>query len=136
MGPHPHTGLQTVSWLFDPAFEHGILLDTGLVTVADTDLEPAELGYVGVGVSTLELAHPSDSPSRIVILGGTPCTEEIVMWWNFVGRSHEEVVVFREAWQNESDQFGRIEGYEGNPRRVPAPALPNARILRRQSPSS
>jgi quercetin 2,3-dioxygenase len=58
------------------------------------------------------------------------------MWWNFVGRSHEEIVAFREAWQNESAQFGRIEGYEGTPRRVPAPALPNARILPRQNPSS
>jgi redox-sensitive bicupin YhaK (pirin superfamily) len=131
LDPRTHLALDV-----DPAFEHGILLDTGLVTVAGTDLEPAELGYVGVGVSTLELANPSDSPSRILLLGGTPFTEEIVMWWNFVGRSHEEIVAFREAWQNESDQFGRIDDYEGSPRRVPAPELPKTRIVPRRNPSS
>jgi redox-sensitive bicupin YhaK (pirin superfamily) len=131
LGPRAHLELDV-----DPGFEHGILLDTGLVAVADTDLEPGELGYVGVGVATLELANPSESPSRILILGGAPFTEEIVMWWNFVARSHEEIVAFRDAWQNESAQFGRIESYEGGPPRLPAPALPNARIVPRHHPSS
>jgi len=34
----------------DPAFEHGVLVDTGPVTLAGTELARAELGYVGVGV--------------------------------------------------------------------------------------
>jgi hypothetical protein len=50
------------------------------------------------------------------------------MWWNFVGRSHEEIVAFRQAWEGELDQFGRVEGYTGTPRRLPAPPLPNARL--------
>ena len=27
-----------------------------------------------------------------MLLGGEPFGEEIVMWWNFVGRSHDEIV--------------------------------------------
>jgi hypothetical protein len=50
------------------------------------------------------------------------------MWWNFVARSHDEILAFREAWERESDQFGRIDGYTGTPQRLPAPALPNAKI--------
>ena len=50
------------------------------------------------------------------------------MWWNFVGRSHEEIAAFRQAWEDELDQFGRVQGYAGTPRRLPAPALPNARL--------
>jgi hypothetical protein len=67
----------------------------------------------------------------VVLLGGAPFDEDIVMWWNFVGRSHDEIVAFREAWERESAQFGRIDGYTGTPQRLPAPALPNARITPR-----
>ena len=56
------------------------------------------------------------------------------MWWNFVGRSHEEIIAFREQWQAESDRFGRVEGYGGFPKHLPAPALPNARIRPRMQP--
>ncbi|MFZ2178254.1 MAG: pirin family protein, partial [Rhodococcus sp. (in: high G+C Gram-positive bacteria)] len=63
-----------------------------------------------------------------------PFGEEIVMWWNFVGRSHDEIVAFRDAWQSESGQFGRVEGYVGPTPRLPAPALPNARIRPRRNP--
>ncbi len=57
------------------------------------------------------------------------------MWWNFVGRDHDEIVRFREDWQHESDRFGRVEGYEGTPPRLPAPTLPNARITPRRNPA-
>jgi redox-sensitive bicupin YhaK (pirin superfamily) len=121
----------------DPAFEHGILLDTGLVSVVGTDLKPAELGYVGPGASSLDLLNLADEPARILLLGGTPFPEEIVMWWNFVGRSHDEIDEFRRAWQEESEQFGRVEGYQGSPARLPAPTLPNARLTpRHNSPAS
>lgn len=127
--PHTEIGLQV-----DPGFEHGILVDTGTVTVAGTDLVRAELGYLGVGLSGLPLANHADAPARVVLLGGAPFGEEIVMWWNFVGRNHEEIVRFRDAWEHESDQFGRVEGYEGSPHRLPAPALPNARLRPRRQP--
>jgi quercetin 2,3-dioxygenase len=67
-----------------------------------------------------------------MLLGGAPFDEDIVMWWNFVARSHDEIVAFREAWESESDQFGRIDGYTGTLQRLPAPALPNARITPRR----
>ncbi|HET7398941.1 MAG TPA: pirin family protein [Intrasporangium sp.] len=117
----------------DPGFEHGVLVDEGAVTLTGTRLEPAQLGYVPAGTPTLTLANQADGPSRLLLLGGAPFEEDIVMWWNFVGRSHEEIVAFREAWQAESDRFGRVEGYGGAVRRLPAPALPNARIRPRRN---
>ena len=74
------------------------------------------------------LENPGGQSARVLLLGGAPFDEDIVMWWNFVARSHDEVVAFREAWERESDQFGRIDGYTGTPQRLPAPALPNAQI--------
>jgi hypothetical protein len=42
-----------------------------------------------------------DAGARVLLLGGTPFGEPIVMWWNFVGRTHEEVVAYRAAWQSQ-----------------------------------
>jgi redox-sensitive bicupin YhaK (pirin superfamily) len=120
----------------DPGFEHGVLQDVGAVAVGGTTLDTGELAYLAPGTRPLELANVADGPARVLVLGGTPFTEEIVMWWNFVGRSHDEIAAFRESWQAESDQFGRVEGYDGFPRRLPAPELPHARLTPRRNPTA
>ncbi|MEU6163096.1 pirin family protein [Streptomyces tanashiensis] len=123
----------TVTLRTDPAFEHGLLVDSGELRLAGTLLRPAELGYAGTGAETLTLTNESDAPARAVLLGGTPFEEEIVMWWNFIGRSHEEIAEARAEWEKASDRFGTVEGYPGD--RLPAPALPNARIAPRRNPA-
>ncbi|GAA2779303.1 pirin family protein [Streptomyces rameus] len=122
----------TVTLTVDPAFEHGLLVDRGTVRLADVPLRPAELGYVHPGPGTLTLTNESDTTARAVLLGGTPFDEEIVMWWNFIGRSHEDIVKAREEWQSSSDRFGAVDGYPGA--RLPAPVLPNATIRPRGNP--
>ncbi len=102
-----------VTLAVNPDFEHGLLVDHGDVRMADTLLRPAELGYAQAGTATLTLVNESDDPARTVLLGGTPFEEEIVMWWNFIGRSHEDIVRAREDWANASDRFGAVEGYPG-----------------------
>lgn len=124
----------TLTLDIDPAFEHGILVDTGTVTLFDTVLQRAALGYIGTGVPQLTLTNRETTPARIILLGGTPFGEEIVMWWNFVGRDHDEIVEFRRQWEGESDRFGQVDGYVGTVPRLPAPSLPNARIRPRRNP--
>ncbi|ANZ39982.1 pirin [Lentzea guizhouensis] len=111
-------------------FEHGVLLDTGDVKIDETALTPGQLGYIGTGRSTLTLS--TTAGARVVVLGGTPFGEEIVMWWNFVGRTHDEIAAYRDEWQAETDRFGRVEGYPGN--RLPAPPLPGGRLRPRGNP--
>ncbi|WP_320773102.1 pirin family protein [Streptomyces sp. CRN 30] len=123
----------TVELAVDGSFEHGLLVDRGEVRVGGTLLRSAELGYVHPGPDTLTLVNESDEPARTVLLGGAPFEEEIVMWWNFIGRSHEDIVRAREEWESASDRFGAVEGYEGD--RLPAPALPNATITPRRNPA-
>jgi len=125
-----------VSLDVDPGFEHGVLVDTGTVTVGESALSRSDLGYLGTGRSNLTLTNTTDQAARLILLGGEPFGEEIIMWWNFVGRTHEEIVGFREAWQSESEQFGRVQGYTGAPARLPAPALPNAQFRPRQNPAT
>ncbi|AWW36043.1 MULTISPECIES: pirin family protein [Streptomyces] len=117
-----------------PDFEHGLLVDSGDVTVDGTALKPAELGYAAPGRDTVTVTNHGQDTARLVLLGGPPFQEEIVMWWNFIGRSHEDIVRAREAWQAETDRFGRVEGYDGD--RLPAPELPNATIRPRKNPGA
>lgn len=113
----------------DPAFEHGVLVDSGEVGLAGTSLGRGELGVVDAGPERLRLAA-GDSPVRVVILGGPPFEEEVVMWWNFVGRSHDEIAEARSTWEEElasgEGPFGWPVGDGTAP--VLAPALPPGRL--------
>jgi redox-sensitive bicupin YhaK (pirin superfamily) len=80
-------------------YEHGILVDTGPVRLNGVSLEPGQLGYVAPGQDAIELSAEHGQGARVLILGGTPLGEQIVMWWNFIGRSHDEIVEFRASWQ-------------------------------------
>ena len=89
------------------------------------------LGVVPVGADSLRI-EAGDAPLRAILLGGVPLGERIVMWWNFVGRSHEEVVAYREQWQRDvidaADADGRFGHIDGWPAGSALPALPNVRL--------
>jgi redox-sensitive bicupin YhaK (pirin superfamily) len=119
----------------DPAFEHGVLLDQGDVEVAGTPLDVADLAYRAPGGSRLPLTNPGDQPARVLLLGGPPFTEQLVMWWNFVGRSHDDIVAYRRLWEDNDSRFGAVQGYRGAIPRLPAPPLPNAILRPRPNPA-
>jgi redox-sensitive bicupin YhaK (pirin superfamily) len=90
----------------DPAHEHGVFVVSGEVTTggevaATTD----QLIYLGTGRSAVTVAA-GDTGARVLLLGGEPFAEEIVMWWNFIGRTHEEVASFREQWEHRDSDPG------------------------------
>ncbi len=110
----------------DPGHEHAVLVDTGAVTWHSARLAPGALGVVDAGPGELELeAHEA---SRVLLLGGEPYPESIVMWWNFIGRDHAEVAALRDAWQAGHERFGEVDGYPGRLARLPAPALPGGTL--------
>jgi redox-sensitive bicupin YhaK (pirin superfamily) len=120
----------------DPSFEHGVLVDTGVLVADGVETKQNDLAYVPPGRSTLELTS-YDQPARLLLLGGPPFGESIVMWWNFVGRSHEEIVGFRARWQEQITDAGLADGWFGIPigdelPPIPAPPLPNARLKERR----
>jgi redox-sensitive bicupin YhaK (pirin superfamily) len=107
-----------------PAWEYAALVLTGAVEVDGLALHPGPLLYLGSGRSDLRLA--AEDPSRLLVIGGEPFEEHIVMWWNFVGRDHEDIVTAREDWVRADTRFGTVHGYHGN--RLPAPPLPSVRL--------
>ncbi|MDO9458273.1 MAG: pirin family protein [Nocardioides sp.] len=129
-----------VSLDVDPGFEHGVLVDTGSVAVAGHDAAAHDLVYVPPGAGHLDLTA-GDEPVRLLLLGGPPFGESIVMWWNFVGRTHEEVVAFRAEWQAQvtggADGTTYVDGRFGIPvgdalAPIPSPEMPHVRLRERR----
>ncbi|OYN78947.1 pirin family protein [Mycolicibacterium sphagni] len=116
----------------DPGFEHGVLLDLGRLEVAGRTLESGQLAYLGPGSTTVRLHNRAGTTARALLLGGAPFTEELLMWWNFVGRSHDEIVRYRQLWQDGDDRFGAVSGYRGSVPRLSAPTLPATRLRPRR----
>lgn len=96
----------------DPAFEHGMMALEGSARVQGESLAPGELLYFGPGRDTLSIE--SASASRLLLIGGRPFGEEILLWWNFVARSYEEMEAATRDWL-EGDRFGQVRGAGGAP---------------------
>jgi redox-sensitive bicupin YhaK (pirin superfamily) len=104
-------------------FEHGVLAVDGEPVAAGVRVPPSALLHLERGRRELRL----EGPGRLLLLGGTPFGEELLMWWNFVGRDHDEIVAAREDWE-----AGRRFGVVDHPApRLPAPALPATRLRAR-----
>ena len=68
-----------------------------------------------------------------MLLGGEPFDEGIAMWWNFIGRSHDDILRLLTEWNDApEDRFGRVAGYRGTTDRLKAPALPADLRLKRR----
>ncbi len=118
-----------------PDFEHGVLSDRGDLRIADTDLLNGDLGYMGLGTTSVTIANTGPRSARCLLLGGQPFTEELIMWWNFVGRAHDEIASYREQWETGAERFGSVAGYVGSHDRIPAPTLPTTVLRPRVNPA-
>jgi len=103
----------------NPRFEYGILPLTAEIKVEKEVINTDSLLYLGCGHSELSLQIPEGE--RVLIIGGEPFNEEILIWWNFVARTKEEIRAATEAWNNHS-HFGEVVGYPGE--RYCAPPMP------------
>lgn len=117
--------------------EHGLLRVCGAVALNGSDVPPDHLAVVDTGATRLRLQAYAE-PVLALLIGGQPLNEQIVMWWNFVGRTHEEIAGYRAQYQAEMGfeapyddaashrQFGEFP--PGQPAPLPAPALPSTRM--------
>ena len=106
----------------EPEFEYALVAMDGSVEVENATLDVGSMLYLGCGRRDLRLTAPA--PARVLLLGGVPFEEQIVMWWNFVGRSNEDIGAAREQWMT-GTRFGVVAG-AGEP--LPAPPLPAGRL--------
>lgn len=123
---------RTVTLPVQAAFEHGLLPLDAPVHAHGHRVVPGSLLYLGTGRDTVEF-H-AEERTHLLLIGGEPFTEDLVMWWNFVGRDHDDIVRARTDWEDQREGDDRDEGFRFEPVRadhgtaLPAPDLPNARL--------
>jgi redox-sensitive bicupin YhaK (pirin superfamily) len=107
----------------DQRLEHGLLpLDSDIEV--GTDLVPrGALRYEPPGSKGLTVA--AATKARVLLVGGEPFGEDVLMWWNFVARDHDEIVQARSDWQS-GDRFGVVDGDDHPP--LAAPEIPHVRL--------
>jgi redox-sensitive bicupin YhaK (pirin superfamily) len=110
----------------DPSFEHGVLVADGAASVDAEPLGFGDLRYLGQGRDGVTVG--SDDGATLLLLGGEPLREDLLMWWNFVGRTHEDIAAARQDWEA-GRGFGQVVG-DDRPR-TPAPPLPGVRMMPR-----
>jgi redox-sensitive bicupin YhaK (pirin superfamily) len=108
-----------------PEFEHALVPLAGSVRFGDASLAVDALYYLGSRRPEITLEFTSDA--RVVLLGGTPLGEDVLMWWNFVARSSEEIVAARADWMA-GRRFGAVAAYRGE--RLPAPPFAARPVVR------
>ena len=87
-------------------YEHALVVLQGRVTVDGVPVEPGVLAYLGLGRD--QCRFEVEAPARALLLGGVPFPEPILMWWNFVGRSREELSEARRQWTADDGRFGHV----------------------------
>lgn len=104
----------------NPEFEYGILVLHGSATIEGETVQPDELIYLGQQRNELSITLAENT--RLLLLGGEPFAEDIIVWWNFVARTTEEIQQATVDWKT-SNRFGEIK--EFNDHRLIAPAIPD-----------
>jgi hypothetical protein len=99
-------------------YEHALLVLSGDCALEGQRLEERVLYYLGTQRS--EMSVTSTGGARVLLIGGTPFPETILMWWNFVARTPDEIRDARTDWEAHR-RFGEVPAYKGS--RIPAPAL-------------
>jgi redox-sensitive bicupin YhaK (pirin superfamily) len=102
----------------DVAYEYAALVLDGDCRVEGQPLQERVLYYLGANRS--EVCFTSRSGGRLLLVGGPPFPEKILMWWNFVARTPQEIADARSDWE-ERRRFGEVTGYSGP--RLAAPSL-------------
>lgn len=111
-----------VTLALEAAFEHGFLLLAGAASIDGAALTENEILYAGCGKTDVTVA--ADAGSRLLVIGGKPFGEQVLMWWNFIGRSKDELTTYVQQWNAGAD-FGVVEGYPGERLLAPVPPWAN-----------
>lgn len=93
-----------------PRFEHAIVVLTGDVAIADGELvRPGTLAYLGIGREWLRL--DADDEATVLLIGGEPFGAEVLMWWNYVARTRDEIDEAHRDWEAQSERFGQVASH-------------------------
>ena len=113
-----------------PDNEHALLCLRGAARIDGQFIEPGALHYSAPGRDRVELA--CDAATQLLLIGGTPFDEALLIWWNFVARTQAEVEQAAADW-NAGRRFADVAGTRLP--RVPAPDATGLRLKARSNDS-
>ncbi len=113
----------------DLGFEHGLLVAAGAVSIDGQPLPLHGMEYLELGTPRVSIRNNGHTEAILMLLGGEPFSEPIVMWWNFIERSHDEIVQIRQKWNNRDSGIPEFVDHIGG--WTPAPELPNVTLKAR-----
>lgn len=90
-----------------PDYEHALVVFAGACIIDGTAVEPGHLAYLGTGRDEITLT--TEAPTRALIIGGVPFVEPVLMWWNFVARTRDEIITAHDDWTAEAERFGHVK---------------------------
>jgi len=93
----------------DASFEHGVFVVEGSAIVNGNDVATNQLLYLPPGHTSVDISSSDGAPARLMLLGGIPFGEQLFMWWNFVGRTKDEIDDAQRSWNSDDGRFGRVE---------------------------
>ena len=100
----------------DSVWEHALVIIEGELALEGKQLYPGALHYLGTQRSGVELS--AKNAARAVLIGGAPFGESIIIWWNFVARTAQEIQAAREDWE-QHQRFGEVRAYKGERLKAP-----------------
>jgi quercetin 2,3-dioxygenase len=109
-------GPARISVPLSASFEHAALVLSGAASIEDQELTPDTLLYLGSARE--RLAIRCEAAARIMLVGGVPFGEDILLWWNFVARDAQEMEQAARDW-NTGLRFGAVLGSPSPPLSAP-----------------
>lgn len=119
-------GALQVVWPLRPDFEHGVVVVDGGASVDGIDAAPGALVDVPRGRAEVTIA--TTGPARLVLLGGAPFDEPLILAWNWVVRTADEALAVRERWER-GEGYGDLSVFGDRPR-IPAPSVRRELVAR------
>jgi redox-sensitive bicupin YhaK (pirin superfamily) len=90
----------------DGTSEHALVVAEGRLQVGGTAVAAGQLGYLGIGRDEVTIAVTS--PCEALLIGGTPFDEPLLMWWNYVARTRDEISAAHRQWLDADQRYGHV----------------------------
>lgn len=113
-------------WPLRPDFEHALAVVEGAASIDGTPAAPGALIEVARGRPEVRLS--CGSATKIVLIGGAPFDEALVLAWNWVVRTAQEAERARSMWAR-GEGYGDLSVF-GDRQRISSPPLAPGLVAR------